>query len=1417
MKQYNLGVDIGSTTLKFALLDHEGNLIASDYRRHNANIRQTALEVATKLYQQLGDCELKVLLTGSVGMGYAERLNIGFVQEVVASAETIKTHYPEVRTFIDMGGEDSKMIFFEEGKVPDIRMNGSCAGGTGAFIDQTATLFGIETEELNTLAANAKTEYPIASRCGVFSKTDIQNLMSRNVSREDIAASVFTAVALQVIASLARGMDILPKVFFCGGPFAFLPELKKHFMKILDLKEEDCLLPDNAELIPATGCAIMSEKKCDHTVRLKRILAMLRLPQNTDDLDFSTRLDPLFKGEDDYHRWLSHKHVYKVVRNKIQCAEPTPYFLGIDSGSTTTKLVLLNMQGEMVYSDYRPNQGDSFNAAHNSLKKLHDDVANPDNIIIVGSCVTGYGENLIKAAFNFDYGIVETMAHFLAAKQVTPDVSFVLDIGGQDMKAIFVNNGSIRRMEINEACSSGCGSFIETFANMLGYPVEEFAHMSCQAPHPCDLGTRCTVFMNSKVKQAMREGADVCDIAAGFSYSVVKNCLFKVLKLKNIKELGNNIVVQGGTFKNHSIVRALERLTGCEVSFSDIPELMGAYGCALYALRMGQTNQPVTLTHLVHSNSYESSFEVCPGCANHCTVKVFKFSNGNTFYSGNNCEKHYSNHSDAIKKGVNMYTEKYQLLFSRHVKIDKPRAIIGIPRGLGMYENYPFWYTLFTTCGFRVTLSSPSTNRVYDSGIRTIMADNICFPAKLMHGHIMDLVNRKVDRIFYPYVVYERKEDEDSKNSYNCPIVAGYSDVLKSSMNTAKNYGIEIDAPVITFSDPDLLYRSCGKYLAELGVDKATAKRAIQLAWEEQNKYLKQLTQRATEVLEAAEKENRMVILLAGRPYHIDPLIEHKISSAISEMGIDVITENVATVAGSDVYKKLNAVSQWAYPNRIFKAAYFVGKSKYPNLHYVELTSFGCGPDAFILDEVNAMLQHFGKNLTILKIDDVNNIGSLRLRVRSLVESVRMQQQPALQQPKPILKTKVFEVSDRRRTILAPYFAEGYSEFLPSLFSLLGYHLVNLPMGSQADAETGLKYANNDICYPATIVVGSIMNALKSGEYDLNNTAVAITQTGGQCRASNYYSLIKNAILSEGFTQVPVISMATNAGVSNNQPGFTIKWSKVIKITAYTMMYADCLAKLYHASVVREIHEGDALRLRHKYTELGNVVISQNRPSEILNLMKEAVSEFNDHIDATKKLPRIGIVGEIYVKYNGFSNKYVVDWLAKQGIEIIAPSILNFFTNSIAHRHVMRDMNLKKLTTPVWFTDAFYRWLQVQMRRFDRICKAFPFYTPFTNIFDDVKNASKIVNPAGNFGEGWLIPAEYCHLASIGVNNVVSLQPFGCIANHVISKGIEKKVKQLYPKMNLLFLDFDSSTSDANVFNRLHFMVENAKQQVENQ
>ena len=1408
MPTFKAGIDIGSTTLKLVVVNQQNKIIFSDYQRHNTDIQQTAKESHKKLLQTLGDCYLDVVMTGSVGMGYAERLELPFVQEVVASAELIKYQYKDVHTFIDIGGEDSKMIFFEKNKSPDIRMNGNCAGGTGAFIDQTASLLGVDTMELNDLASQASNIYPIASRCGVFSKTDIQNLISRKVNKSDIAASVFKAVAIQVISSLARGSDIVPKIFFCGGPFAFLPELKSAFLRQLDIKEEDTILPENAAFIPAWGCAITPTRNTNKKLLSETIQLLESDNKILTKENHQGQLKALFSSKEELEKWKKKKNNHFIQKVKWEELDNLDCYLGVDSGSTTTKIVLIDAENRIVFQDYRRNEGDSFRAFLEGVSLLKEEITKHNkNIRIVGSATTGYGENLIKTAFGLHHGVIETIAHFLAAKQILPEVSFILDIGGQDMKAIFIENGVIKRIEINEACSSGCGSFIENYANMLNYSIADFAKMSCFAKNPYDLGTRCTVFMNSRVKQAMREGAEIEDIAAGFSYSVVKNCLFKVLKLKDIKELGNHIVVQGGTFRNLSIIKALETLTGVDVTFSDVPELMGAYGAALYA-KMNQkvSGKNIYVDKLIESQNYTSSFEVCNGCENACTVRKFTFKNGRTFFSGNNCEKIYSNKAEDLEKGMNQHKERYKLLFNRDVSfLKKPLLKIGIPRGLSMYEHYPFWYTLLTECNIKPVLSKTSTNRLYEKGIHSIAADNICFPAKLMHGHVMDLIDKKVDRILYPYTIFDAKETLSAHNSYNCPIVAGYSDVIKSAIDTT----IPIDAPSVSFKDEKLLYKAYKSYLSSLNIDKKTIQSAFEKALKKQRDYVITLAVQNKRIVENAKKTNRMVILLAGRPYHIDPLIQHKIGDAIADMGIDVITENIALFTDDDVFKEVHSISQWAYPNRILKAAYYVATSE-ENIHFVLLTSFGCGPDAFIIDEVNEVLKRRGKNLTILKIDDVNNIGSQRLRIRSLVESLKFGS--GERKITPFKTLPVFTDKHKHRTILAPYFADGYSELLPSLFSLMGYRLENLAPPDEIAGELGLKYANNEICYPATLVVGSIVKELQSGKYNPDDIAVGITQTGGQCRASNYIALIKSALIAAGYETIPVVSVAFGKDMMNEQPGFKLKLKNNVVITYFSLLYVDCILKLYYASAVREKQKGYAKELRDKYIELATPFIEKRSKKGLLNLFRQAVQEFDEAIVHDDNIPVIGVVGEIYLKHNSFSHKNILEWLSDQGIEVVGPTMYNFFINSFVNNHVNKKLHIKEVGLPLFLSDTIYKIVYACAKRFDKIGSKFKYYRPFSDIFHDAKLASEIINLSANFGEGWLIPAELASFAESEVYDVVSLQPFGCIANQVISKGVEKRIKKIYPQMNLLFLDFDGGTSDANVYNRLHFMVENAKQ-----
>lgn len=1395
-----IGIDIGSTTIKAVAIDEEGRMVFKAYEHHNARARELLVKLLKKIGEIAGlDGEVSLCLTGSVGMGVAERCSVKFVQEVVAATAAVRGSHPEARSMIDIGGEDAKVVFLSGGKATDLRMNGNCAGGTGAFIDQMAILLGVSAGELDTLAAQATTVHPIASRCGVFSKTDVQNLVAKNVSRADIAASVFHAVAVQVVVTLAHGCDINPPVAFCGGPLTFLPSLRRAFADYLKLSADDIILPADSHLIPAIGAA-MSATDGDRTTLARLIDGLSQ--SLARHATAPKGLEPIFASQADHERWTLSKAA-TAMRAKPLPKGHVEATIGIDSGSTTTKIVAIDSAGDMVYSFYRNNNGDPIETAREGLRRLDDECRRRGTeLVVAASCSTGYGEELLKAALSLDHGIIETIAHYTAARRMDEDVSFILDIGGQDMKAIFVSGGIINRIEINEACSSGCGSFIETFAKSMGYSVADFAALAAEAPAPYDLGTRCTVFMNSKVKQALREGATVGDIAAGLSYSVVRNCLYKVLRLKGAEELGGHVVVQGGTMKNDSVARAFERLTGRTVARAERPELMGAIGCAIHAARQG--GRAKTVGEMLRLSQCSTRQSQCRGCTNRCTVTTYKFGGGQRYFSGNRCEKVFTNGGAGGGHGRNAYAEKLRLLFDRHKEVERPVATIGIPRCLNEYEDYPFWHTLLTECGLKVELSSPSDFARYELCARKVMSDNICFPAKLVHSHIDDLSRRGVDRIFMPYVIYERQDG--GQNSFNCPIVSGYADVVRN----AGDGTTPIDSPAVTFKDRKLLYKQCEAYLTSLGTTRTTIKAAFAKAEQAMADYAEAIAATNRRILDESRREGRLAIVLAGRPYHADPLVQHKIADTVAAIGADVLTEDI--VRGEDAPTDgVNFVPQWAYATRILKAAEWTARQD-GRVQMMQLTSFGCGPDAFLTDETRSLLHRHGKTLTLLKIDDVSNIGSIKLRVRSCIESLRLASTAAAgaKEPQPFVKTPPFGRADRKRKIIAPFFTPFISPLIPAIVKLAGYDVVCLPPSDALSGEMGLRYANNEVCYPATLIVGDIVKALRSGRYDPDDTAAIITQTSGQCRASNYISLIKKALTESGFANVPVISLASGSGIANDQPGFRVNWAKMLPTVVTALIYSDCMAKLFYATVARERHKGAARALLDKYIAIAADDIGHGNADRLWQRLEEATGSFAA-ASADRATARVGVVGEIFLKFNPFAQKGITEWLTEQGVEVVPPLLTDFFLQAFVNTRVNQKAHIERKTMPHCALRWAYSLVWRKIERANRICARYRHFTPFESIFAKASEASRVVSLYAQFGEGWLLPGEVMSMARQGVTHVVSLQPFGCIANHIVARGIEKRVKALCPEMNMLSLDFDSGVSDVNVRKRMLLFIDNLK------
>lgn len=1408
----SIGIDVGSTTLKVVVLNESNELIYKVYRRHKADFNTLFVEELRHVISRFPATRFRVAITGSAGMGISERTGIPFVQEVVAAIEVIRKQFPDTHTLIDLGGEDAKMVFFEPGKQPDIRMNGSCAGGTGAFIDQMADLMNIPIEELGKQALKYEKLYPVASRCGVFAKTDVQNLISRNIPVADISMSILRTVALQSITTLARGCDIRPKILCIGGPLTFIPALRNSFTDLLNLHDSDLTVPANSEYFPAWGTALYNSK-AQPIDDLNLLIRKLEMKGNKQ----KDTLPALFKDEQEYQSWKANRQIKPLKKLLLGAKKHLDCFLGIDSGSTTTKVLVMDAGGEIVYTFYGTNQGNPLKKVIEGLNGFYAEARDKGvTFRFLSSAATGYGEELIKCALNLDYGIVETMAHLSGAQYVDPDVSFVLDIGGQDMKSIFTRNGIISNIELNEACSSGCGSFLQNFAATMNMSLPEFTKAACLARYPSDLGSRCTVFMNSKVKQSLRENAALGDIAAGLAYSVIKNCLFKVLKINNLNLLGKHIVVQGGTFRNDAVYRALELLSGKSVSSTDCPELMGALGAALYARKSWQADPiPTRFTGreaLPDVDAIDTKELQCKGCTNKCSILRFRFANGNVCYAGNKCEKVFYSKTTARAKGYNAFDIKNEILFDRINKVRPavPRLRIGIPRVLNMFENYPFWHTLFTACHIDVVLSPESTTALYQKGVGSVMSDNICFPAKLVHGHILALAEQKVDRIFYPMIIKEKKEFDSSVNSYNCPIVSGYPDVIRSAMEPDDKFGIPFDKPVISFSDDKSLKKACFAYLSSLGTPEAVFAPAFRQALQEREAAAKSLHDNQKAIFDQAVKAEQLVFVVAGRPYHADPLIHQKVGQILSDMGVYVFTDDIFRHPQSQGFGRLNIVSQWSYPNRVVQAAMEVAKLP-PNVQLVQLNSFGCGPDSFFMDETSEILKQAGKNHTILRIDEIASPGAVRLRMRSLIESLKVMLPDASTDMHVFHGyPAAYKKSDRAKTILAPWFADFISPFIPALGELAGYKIVNLPKTNTLSAETGLVYGHNEVCYPSTLILGDIITALQSGRYDPDEVVVAITQTGGQCRATNYLAQIKSGLQSAGFPHVPVLVFAAGHVFQNEQKAFRLPVLKLMDILVYTLLYADALQQMYSATIIREQKPGETQHLFDFYIARGVEAVRRNDHKILLSLLEQAVADFNSIGIHDRPFTKIGLIGEIYVKYNNYGQAHITEWLRSRNMEVMTPPIFDFvmqyFVNSKDNvkNGLEKDNLFKHCLNPI-----FWKYVNDKLAKMEQIASRFRFHVPSTSIFVKAEYASEILDLSNQFGEGWLIAGEVASYARQGINRIVCMQPFGCIANHIVAKGIEKRLKKFYPQINLLYLDVDGGMAEVNLQNRLHFLIGN--------
>jgi predicted CoA-substrate-specific enzyme activase len=1403
-----LGIDVGSTTVKLVMLDKEGGIVYSVYERHMSNVFAKVADLLEGLYLFCGDEDIHVVITGSGGLSLSQIMEIPFEQEVIAATEAVEALIPQTDVAIELGGEDAKITFY--GSSLEQRMNGTCAGGTGAFIDQMAVLLNTDAEGLNKAAKKAEIIYPIAARCGVFAKTDIQPLINEGASMEDLGASIFQAVVNQTISGLACGRVIRGNVAFLGGPLAFLDQLRHRFIETLELSEEQVIFPENSQYFVAIGAAFLSNKY--EKISIGKLMSRLKEKDPTE-LNEAKYLKPLFSSREEYEVF-RRRHNRNAAEFVDIGSIRGPCFLGIDAGSTTTKAALIDSHKNLVYQFYRSNEGKPLEACIEMLSELYGML--PEEAYIAHSCVTGYGEGLVKTAFHVDLGEIETMAHYKAAEAFLPGVEFILDIGGQDMKCMRIKDGAIYNIMLNEACSSGCGSFIETYAKSVNMDAPAFANEALFALAPVDLGTRCTVFMNSKVKQSQKEGASIGDISAGLSYSVIKNALYKVIKLRNPEEAGEKIVVQGGTFLNDAVLRALENIVGKEVVRPNIAGIMGAYGAALIAKETYSGKGESSLLQLEGLKEFtvKTTHTRCNRCENNCLLTVNIFTQGERFITGNRCERGEGKETASLDI-PNMFEYKYHRLFSYLPRKEEDSiGVIGIPRVLNMYENYPFWFTFFHELGYRVILSPQSTKELYEEGMETISSDTVCYPAKLVHGHIKWLIKSGVPTIFYPSINFEREEDKSSDNHYNCPVVATYSEVIAKNMDDLFcEFDVESFHPFLPYDQDEFLGRELYHLLKNRGFTKDAIESAIEKGRKEDARVKRDIEIQTEKTLKWIEENHRKAIILAGRPYHLDPEINHGIDRLIVGFGMAVLTEEgVASLA--ELPRPVRVLDQWMYHSRLYRAAQYAGTRE--NVELIQLNSFGCGLDAVTTDQVEEILHNNNKLYTVLKIDEGANLGAAKIRIRSLKAAMKEREKNHIL---PSLgyggyRRKEFTSKMRKKdnfTLLMPQMSPIHFDFVEAALRTSGYNAVLLPPVNKNAVEEGLRYVNNDACFPTIVTLGQIISALKSGEYDLERTAIFMSQTGGGCRASNYVSLLRKALIDLGMEQIPVVSVNI-VGLEANS-GFRLSYGLLKKILM-AGIYGDTFMRVLYATRPYEKVPGSAEALYETWAKAAKESVEKGSLISYKKILKGIVKEFDALPLRNIKKPRVGVVGEILVKYHPTANNDIVGIIEAEGGEAVVLDLVDFFlygmySKGFNYQHlsgtykVMRG-NRMGIGIIEWFRKPARRALRDSIR-FEE-----PMY-----IHEIAEKASEIIGLGNQFGEGWLLTGEMVDLIDSGVENVVCLQPFACLPNHISGKGMMKALRKRNPYANVAAIDYDPGASDVNQLNRIKLMMATAYKNLE--
>ena len=1410
MTKYNVGLDVGSTTVKIAVLNEKNELIHFEYKRHKSDVKKTIVDVLEGFFKEYPKGEVAVNVTGSGGLFVEKYLGVKHVQEVIAGTRAIREFVPDTDVIIELGGEDSKITYLS-GNVEQ-RMNSICAGGTGAFIDQMASLLDTDASGLNELANNYKKIYSIASRCGVFAKTDIQALMNDGASKEDLAMSVFQSVVNQTISNLACGRPIRGNITFLGGPLHFLPNLRERFIETLGEERNTFTTPENGQLYVAIGSALLAKEEGNY-IDINELMATLREDKDIEIDEQGTR-EPLFSSKKEYEEFVERHKTKDLEREKLE-EYIGPIYLGIDSGSTTSKMILLGEEDQILYEYYDSNKGRPLEHVIENLRTVYNRMNK--NAWIASSGITGYGEDFIKSALQIDTGEVETIAHYTAAKYFDPDVDFILDIGGQDMKAMHVKNGVIDSIQLNEACSSGCGSFLQTFSLSVGMSVHEFQEAALFAENPVDLGSRCTVFMNSKVKQAQKEGAEVGDIAAGLCYSVILNAIQKVIKVRDPSKLGDHLVVQGGTFYGDGILRTFERITGKEATRPSIAGQMGALGMALIAKERSNGRSKIKTKEEIDNFSYTQKSARCGRCTNNCALQINIFNDGRRYITGNRCER-----GAGIKTGQNeipnifKYKEKRTFNYEPLAEVQAFRGSVGIPRVLNIYENYPFWHTFFTNLGFKVVLSGESSREMYSKGIESISSETACYPAKISHGHVEDLIEKGIKFIFYPSIFYENREFKKVDNQLNCPVVSGYPEVISNNMDSILENNVTFMHPFLTFESKRKMTQRLVEELQEIEVEgniikisQDEIKRAADRAWKEQENYNYDIKEAGKKALDWIDEHDKKAIVLCGRPYHVDPEINHGISELITQMGLAVLTEDSIAYNIEDLSEDIRVLDQWAYHSRLYRAAEFVGK--HDDLELVQLNSFGCGLDAVTTDQVSDILKSYGKIYTVLKIDEVSNLGAAKIRIRSLVQA--MEEKGDREIPRVDISDNKVEFTKEMKedgyTILVPAMAPDHFRILSKALASEGYNFEFLDKVDRNVINEGLKYVNNDSCYPSITVVGQFMEGLNSGRYDPDKTALLMTQTGGACRASNYVGYIRKALKDAGYPNIPVIALSAQGIETHEGMKFSLS---MIKKGIAAIVLGDTLMRISNRMRPYEINKGETDRLKEEWLNRLSEFIENYNYSTYKKLINEMVEDFdNIPIDEGLVLPRVGIVGEILVKYLPEANNNLQDVIEKEGGEVIIPDLTDFLLYCI--RNSEHKANLYKKSKfkskIIDFGRVYIEFYRKPSR--EALNKSKHFVEPlFIQSIEDY--AEEIVSVGHQYGEGWLLTGEMIELIHGDAPNIVCIQPFGCLPNHITGKGVMKAVRERYEQANIIAIDYDPGASEVNQVNRIKLMMTSAKE-----